>query len=112
MRKIEAVIRPDRFNAVKAGLAKYGVRSMTVSEVFGCGRQPSVSGFSRGKEYTLPLMPRLKLEIVVAAAAADEVVALLREYGWTGEVGDGLILVFPVEHAVRIRTGKTGKDAL
>ena len=112
MHKIEALIRPDRFNDIKDGLVKCGVRGMTVSEVFGCGLQKGRTGVYRGKEYTIPLLPRIKLEIVVTADMVDEVIAVLLEHGRTGEVGDGKIFVLPVEHAYRIRTGDSGKNAL
>lgn len=112
MRKIEAIIRPAQLSAVREGLAKYGVKGLTVSDVLGCGRQKGQIGLYRGQEYNITLLPKVKLEVVVPDDVADEVVAIIIERGRTGEVGDGKVFVLPVAEAYRIRTGDSGKDAL
>ncbi|XEQ94482.1 Nitrogen regulatory protein P-II 1 [Sporomusa carbonis] len=112
MRKIDAIIRPDKLNEIKAGLAKLGVRGMTVSEVFGCGLQKGHIGVYRGKEYSINLLPKVKIEVVVPAGIAGDVVKVIAEYGRTGNIGDGKIFIYPVSQVYRIRTGESGSAAL
>jgi nitrogen regulatory protein P-II 1 len=113
MKKIEAIIRPVRLEAVKSALAEAGVTGITVSDVRGCGRQggqrPSVF---RGEEYVIHLPPKIKLEMVVRNDDVDETVAVLLEQAYTGEEGDGKIFVIPMNEAVRVRTGETGDAVL
>lgn len=112
MKKIEAIIRPNKLNDIKEGLAKYGVKGMTVSEVLGCGLQKGHVGIYRGKEYSITLLPKVKVEIVVNDDVADEVVAIILDTAQTGEIGDGKIFVLPVDAVYRIRTRESGKKAL
>ncbi len=112
MKKIEAVIKPFRLNAVKDALNEIGVQGMTVVEVKGYGRQKGHTEIYRGTEYVVDFIPKLKLEIVVASKIVDKVVAAIREAALTGKVGDGKIFVLPVEQAVRVRTGEKGRDAI
>lgn len=112
MRKIEAIVRPEKLNEIKEGLAKYGIRGMTVSEVVGCGLQKGHVGVYRGREYNITLLPKIKIEIVVADDVVPEVVDIIIKYGQTGQIGDGKIFILPVEEVYRIRTGETGKYAL
>ena len=112
MRKIDAIIRPDRLNAVKEALAKLGIRGMTVSEVFGCGLQKGYTGVYRGQEYSVNLLPKVKIEVVVPADREEAVVIAIAEHGRTGKIGDGKIFVYPVENVYRIRTGESGRAAL
>ena len=112
MRKIEAIVRPNKLHEIKEALSKYGVKGMTVSEVAGCGLQKGQVGKYRGKSYNVTLLPKVKLEIVVPADVVEDVVEVILSAAQTGEVGDGKIFVIPVEQVYRIRTGETGKFAL
>lgn len=112
MKKIEAIIRPNKLADVKDALAKYGIRGMTVSEVVGCGLQKGHVGVYRGKEYSMNLLHKVKVEVVVPADIVDDVVEVIINAARTGEVGDGKIFIMPVEAVYRIRTNDTGKFAL
>lgn len=112
MKKIECVVRPGKFEDVKEALNRYGVRGMTVMQVMGCGLQKGRKEVYRGTELTINLLPKVKLEIVVADRDAAGVVDLIRKVSMTGEIGDGKIFVSNVEEVVRIRTGETGVDAV
>lgn len=112
MKKIEAVIKPFRLDEVKDALNKLGVSGMTISEVKGFGRQRGHKEVYRGTEYQVDFVPKVKIEIVVAAGMVDKVVATIAENANTQKVGDGKIFVLPLEQAIRIRTGESGKDAI
>lgn len=112
MRKIEAIIRPEKLEPVKAALAEIGILGMTVSEVSGRGRQRGIPLQWRVGEYRVEFLPKVKVEVVVldedVAWALNAIVAKAR----TGERGDGKIFVLPVDNAVRIRTGDEGENAI
>ena len=112
MKKIEAIIKPFKLDDVKEALNEVGIQGMTVSEVKGYGRQKGHKEIYRGAEYVVDFIPKIKIEIVVAADRADQVVDKIREAANTGKIGDGKIFVVPVEQAVRVRTGETGADAI
>lgn len=112
MKKIEAVIKPFRLDEVKDALNKLGVSGMTISEVKGFGRQRGHKEVYRGTEYQVDFVPKVKIEIVIAADMVDKVVATIAENANTQKVGDGKIFVLPLEQAVRIRTGESGQDAI
>ena len=112
MKKIEAVIRPTKLDEVKAALGEIGVMGMTVTDVRGFGRQQGRTEKYRGNTYTVNLLPKLQIEIVVPDSLADEAIALVEDAARTGEIGDGKIFVYPVERAIRIRTGEEGDQAL
>ena len=112
MIKIEAVIRPQRLEEVKAALDEIGISGMTVTEVRGAGQQKGYTQHYRGAEYTVSLIQKLKLEIVVGKADTERVVAALVEAARTGEIGDGKIFLVPVTDALRIRTGERGSSAV
>ena len=112
MKKIEAIIKPFKLDDVKNALNELGIQGMTVTEVKGYGRQKGHTEIYRGAEYVVDFVPKIKLEIVVAAEIADKVVAAIQQAALTGKVGDGKIFVMPVEQAVRVRTGEKGKDAI
>jgi len=112
MKKIEAIIKPFKLDDVKEALNEIGIQGMTISEVKGYGRQKGHKEIYRGAEYVVDFIPKLKLEIVVAADWVDKVIETIQNAAQTGKVGDGKIFVSPVEQAVRVRTGETGKDAL
>jgi nitrogen regulatory protein P-II 1 len=112
MKKIEAVIKPFKLDDVKEALNEIGIQGMTVSEVKGYGRQKGHKEIYRGAEYVVDFIPKIKIEIVVAADQADQVVQKIRKAANTNKIGDGKIFVIPVEEAVRVRTGETGADAI
>ena len=112
MKKIEAIIKPFRLDAVKEELAALGVAGMTVSEVRGFGRQKGQTSLYRGAEYEVEFVPKVTLEIVVDDEHAARVVAAIERAARTGKIGDGKILVSPVEEVLRIRTGERGSHAL
>jgi len=112
MKMIKAIIKPFKLDEVKDALSSIGVQGMTVSEVKGFGRQRGHVETYRGAEYQIDFIPKVKIEVMVDASMADQVVATISEKAKTGKIGDGKIFVLPVEKAVRIRTGESGKDAL
>ena len=112
MKKIDAIVKPSRLEAVKEGLASLGIQGMTVTEVKGFGRQKGHSEIYRGAEYTVDFVPKVKIEIVTPADMAEKVVQTVLEQAQTGKIGDGKIFVVPVEGAYRIRTGEKGTDAI
>ncbi len=112
MKKIEAIIKPFKLDAVKDELAKVGVQGMSVSEVRGFGRQRGHKEAYRGAEYQVDFIPKMKIEIVVEDAIATEAAASIQKHANSGKIGDGKIFVLPVDEAVRIRTGEKGENAL
>jgi nitrogen regulatory protein P-II 1 len=112
MKKIMAVIRPNKLQVVKEALDDIGVPSMTVTEVKGRGKQRGVIEIYRDREYCIDLLPKLELNIVVADDEVDKIVDTIAKAAHTGEIGDGKIFVIPVEEVVRIRTGERGHDAI
>lgn len=112
MKKIEAIIQPHKLEEVKEALKSIGVDGMTVTEVRGHGRQKGHKEVYRGMEYQVDLLPKIKLEIVVAAVRADEVIQTLVAAARTGKIGDGKIFVFDVAEAIRIRNDERGETAL
>jgi nitrogen regulatory protein P-II 1 len=112
MKKIEAVVQPSRFDAVKTALQDVGVEGMTVSEVRGHGRQKGHTEVYRGSEYTVDLLPKIKVEMVVSDALAGPAVQAILRAAKTGKIGDGKIFVTNVEEAIRIRNEDRGETAL
>ncbi len=112
MKKVEAIVRPAKLNDIKDALAKYGIKGLTVSEVAGCGAQKGQTGLYRGVQYNITLLPKIKLEIVMADDLVDEVVDIIMTTAYTGQVGDGKVFVSPVEQAYRVRTREQGQSAL
>ena len=112
MKKIEAIIRHFKLDAVKEALTQHGVHGMTVSEVRGFGRQKGHSEMYRGAEYTVDFIPKIKLETVVSDADAPGVIQTIVDTAKTGQVGDGKIFVSDVKDTVRIRTGESGDAAI
>jgi nitrogen regulatory protein P-II 1 len=112
MKKIEAIIRPHLLESVKDALQTLGLQGMTISEVKGFGRQKGHTEVYRGSEYKVEFVPKLKIEIIlddeVVESASDTIIKAAR----TGKFGDGKIFVFPVEEAIRIRTGEHGENAV
>ena len=112
MQKIEAVIQPSKLDAVKDALVEIGVEGMTIMEARGHGRQKGHTEFYRGREYSVDLLPKIKLEVVVTDTMAEAAIAAILGAARTGKIGDGKIFVTPIEQVIRIRTGETGADAL
>ena len=112
MKKIEAIIKPFKLEEVKDALAEIGIEGMTVTEVKGFGRQKGHTEIYRGSEYTVDFLPKIKIEIVVADAIAEQATSAIVKAAKTGKIGDGKIFVSAVEQAVRIRTEETGDKAV
>ncbi len=112
MKMIVAVIKPFKLDEVRDALTRIGIHGMTVSEVKGYGRQKGHTEIYRGAEYAVNFLPKIRIEVAVAADQADKVVEAIGAAAKTGQIGDGKIFVTPVEQAVRIRTGETDADAL
>jgi len=108
MKKIEAIIKPFKLEDVKTALSEIGVEGMTVSEVKGFGRQKGHTEIYRGSEYTIDLLPKVKLEIVTTEDLADKIVETIIRTGKTGAIGDGKVFVIPVDKSYRIRTEEEG----
>lgn len=106
MKMIEAIVRPNRVAAVKDALAKQGISGITVSEVRGHGRQRGHTNVYRGREYDISLLPKAKVEVVVADEQLDAAVDIIMQTARTGEIGDGRVFVLPVEQSRIIRTGE------
>ncbi len=112
MIKVEALIRPQKLDEVKAALTDIGVSGMTVTEVRGAGKQKGFTQHYRGAEYTVNLLQKVKLEIVVADDEAQIVADCIAKTARTGEIGDGKIFFSPISEAIRIRTGDEGEEAI
>jgi nitrogen regulatory protein PII len=112
MKKVEAIIKPFKLDDVKEALNEIGIQGMTITEVKGYGRQKGHKEIYRGAEYVVDFIPKIKIEIVVGAEMVEKVATTIREAANTGKLGDGKIFVVPVEQAVRVRTGETGKEAI
>jgi nitrogen regulatory protein P-II 1 len=112
MKKIEAVIKPFKLDEVKNALLGIGVQGMTVSEVRGFGRQKGHTELYRGAEYVVDLLPKVKLEVVVADELVDKVVVTIKDTAKTGRIGDGKVFVSEVADVIRIRTGERGDAAV
>ncbi len=112
MRKIEAIIKPFKLDDVKEGLSLLGVKGLTVSEVKGFGRQKGHKEIYRGAEYHVDFVPKIKIELVLDAKILPDVINVIKEKAFTGQIGDGKIFVISVEEVIRIRTGETGIEAI
>jgi nitrogen regulatory protein P-II 1 len=112
MTKLEAIIQPSRFDSVKDALGQIGVSGMTVSEVRGHGRQKGHTEVYRGSEYTVDLLPKIKLEMVLPDGLADSAVQAILKTAKTGKIGDGKIFLSKIDDAVRIRNDERGESAL
>ncbi len=112
MKKIEAIIRPEKFDIIKDALTEQGYGGMSVSEIKGHGNQKGVSEVWRGKRYRVDLLPKIKVELVVSDEAVDKVVDTIIKESQTGSIGDGKIFVYEVANAYRVRTGEQGDSAI
>lgn len=112
MKKIEAIIQPFKLDEVKEALMGIGIDGMTISEVRGHGRQKGHKEVYRGQEYTVDLLPKVRIEMVISDGLAEKAVDTLATAARTGKIGDGKIFVYEVAEAVRIRNGDRGEAAL
>ena len=112
MKIVIAVIKPFKLDEVKEGLTSIGIQGLTMGEVSGFGRQGGHTETYRGAEYTIDLVPKVRLEVLVEDDQAQTVVDKIIETARTGRIGDGKVWVIPVEDVIRIRTGERGSDAL
>jgi nitrogen regulatory protein P-II 2 len=112
MKVVMAIIKPFKLEEVRDALTGIGVHGLTVTEVKGYGRQKGHTEIYRGAEYAVNFLPKLKVEVAVASDLVKKVIAAITGAAKTGQIGDGKIFVYPIEHAVRIRTGETDADAL
>lgn len=112
MTKIECILRPGKLEEVKDALGRFGIKGMTVSQVLGCGLQKGRKEIYRGQEYSINILPKVKVEMVLHDDDVDKVVDIIIKAARTGEIGDGKIFVYPVSEAIRIRTGEKGNDAI
>jgi len=112
MHKIEAIIQPSKLDAVKDALLEIGIQGMTILEARGHGRQKGHTEFYRGREYTVDLLPKIKVEMVVAEEMVDKVVQAVLSAARSGKIGDGKIFISRVDEAIRIRNDERGETAL
>jgi nitrogen regulatory protein P-II 1 len=112
MKKIVAIIRPNKLDDVKDALEEIRCHGITVMEVKGRGRQLGITESYRGSDYRIDLLPKTRLEIIVKNQDAEEVIATIVKNAATGDIGDGKIFISPVEDVVRIRTGERGEEAV
>lgn len=112
MTKIECVLRPGKLENVKEALNQYGVHGMTVTQVIGCGHQKGRTEVYRGTEYSINLLPKIKVEMVIPDKNVSEVIKIISDAARTGEIGDGKIFTYKIDNAVRIRTGEMGEGAI
>ena len=108
MKKIEAIIRPEKFEDVKSALEEAGYAGLTVTEVEGHGKQKGVTQQWRGRKYKVELLPKMKLEVVAPSKEADKLVKAIIKAAATGSVGDGKIFVYSIDEAYRISSGESG----
>lgn len=112
MKKVEVIIQPSRFESVKDALLAIGIDGMTVTEVRGHGRQKGHTEVYRGREYTLDLLPKVKLELFLSDALVHTAVDTILKAAKTGKIGDGKIFISSIEEAIRIRNDERGESVL
>ena len=112
MKKIEAIIKPFKLDDVREALTEIGITGMTVTEVKGFGRQKGHTEIYRGAEYAVDFLPKIKMELVLRDDQVDQAVDVIIETARSGKIGDGKIFIFPVEEAIRIRTGERSDSAV
>jgi nitrogen regulatory protein P-II 1 len=112
MHKIEAIIQPSKLDAVKDALLEIGIQGMTILEARGHGRQKGHTEFYRGREYTVDLLPKIKVEMVVTDEMVDKAVQTVLSAARSGKIGDGKVFISKIEEAIRIRNDERGETAL
>lgn len=112
MKLVTAIIRPQKLDAIRNSLESYGVQGLTISQASGYGRQRGHTEVYRGAEYTVDLLPKVRIEVLVSDEQADDIVDVLVATANTGHAGDGKVWLVDVQEAVRVRTGERGEAAL
>lgn len=112
MKKVEAIVRPEKLEEIKDILNKHEIKGLTITQVVGCGHQKGQKNYYRGTVVELKLLPKIKIEVVCEDGEAAEIVSLISAAAKTGEIGDGKIFVYGIDEVVRIRTGETGEKAI
>jgi nitrogen regulatory protein P-II 1 len=112
MKLVTGIVKPHKLDEVKTALESFGVHGMTVSEASGYGRQRGHTEVYRGAEYTVDLVPKLRIEVLVPDTDVDDVMQVIVKAAQTGRIGDGKVWSMPVDDVVRVRTGEHGHDAL
>jgi nitrogen regulatory protein P-II 1 len=112
MKLVTAIIRPQKLDAIRNSLESYGVQGLTISQASGYGRQRGHTEVYRGAEYTVDLLPKIRIEVLVADEQADDIVDVLVATANTGHAGDGKVWLVDVQEAVRVRTGERGEAAI
>lgn len=112
LKKIEAIIREDKFNDVKEALREIGIVGMNITEIRGHGRQGGIELSGRSGTFQVDMLPKIQINIILSEDNLDQTLDTIVQAARTGEAGDGLIFVYPVQEAVRIRTGERGRDAV
>lgn len=112
MKLVMAIVKPFKLDDVREALTSLGIEGLTVSEVKGYGRQKGQTEIYRGAEYAVNFLPKIKIEVVVAADLVEKTMDAISGAAKTGNIGDGKVFVVPVEQALRIRTGETNDDAI
>lgn len=112
MKLITAILKPFKLDDVKDALQAFGINGMTVSEASGFGRQRGHTEVYRGAEYTVDLVPKIRLEVLVDSSDVEAVIEVIVKAAGTGSIGDGKVWATPVEHVVRVRTGERGPEAI
>ena len=112
VKKIEAIIKPFKLDEVKEALQEVGLQGITVLEAKGFGRQKGHTELYRGAEYVIDFLPKVKIEVILNDDQVETAIEAIRKAAETGRIGDGKIFVYPVEQAIRIRTGETGSEAV
>jgi nitrogen regulatory protein P-II 1 len=112
MKLVTAIIKPFKLEDVKSALEAYGIHGLTISEASGYGRQRGHTEVYRGAEYTVDMVPKVRIEVLVEDDDASAVVDVITKSAQTGRIGDGKVWVIPIEDVVRVRTGEHGPDAL
>lgn len=112
MKKIEAIIRPEKIDAVRIALEAVGCTGLMISEIEGHGKQKGIEQQWRGEKYRVELLPKIKLEIITTDDKVDRLISAISSVAKTGEIGDGKIFLYPVENVFKIRTGEKGEKAI
>lgn len=110
--KIDIITRSSKVEDLKEAFNKIGITGMTFSHVLGCGQQKGKTKYYRGNEYSIDLLPKSRIEVVVCEVPVELVVETAKKVLRTGEIGDGKIFIYPVENVIKVRTGEEGVDAL
>lgn len=112
MKKIEAIVRPEKLEEIKEALNSHDVKGLTITQVYGCGNQKGQKNYYRGAVVEMTLLSKTKIEVVCQDSHASEIAKIIRETAKTDSIGDGKIFIYSVEDVIRIRTGETGDTAI